>query len=378
MRQIYLDYNATTPIDPRVAEAMLPFVHEEFGNPNSGHAYGLRTRAAVADARARIAEFLGCVPAEVMFTSGGTESNNQAIKGAVWARRDRGRHLVTTAVEHPATLGPMRWLERDGGETTVVGCDARGAVSPDAVRDALRDDTVLVSVMHANNEVGTLQPVAEIAEICRGRGVLLHVDAAQSAGKVPVKLHDLGADLISVASHKMYGPKGVGVLVVREGVELENLMHGANQELGRRGGTENVILAVGMGAAASAADENLVGHAAHLQSLRNRLEHALLEHAGPAVVNGHPENRLPNTLSIGFPGLVAADVMAAAPEIACSAGAACHDGRTEISAVLSAMDVPHDVAAGTLRLSTGRFTRDEEIDTAVAILAGAAVDLRGS
>ncbi len=373
---IYLDYNATTPVDPRCAAAMAPYIHEVFGNPNSGHVFGRRAREGVESARRQLADFLGCTPAEVMFTSGGTESNNQAIKGAVWARRDRGRHLVTTAVEHPATLGPMRWLEREGGSTTVVGVDGFGMVDPAAIRDALRDDTVLVSVMHANNEVGTLQPVAEIAAICRERGVLLHVDAAQSAGKVPVRLDELGADLISVASHKMYGPKGMGVLVVREGVELENLMHGANQERGRRGGTENVILAVGMGAAAEAAGEDLEGHAGHLRALRDRLAAGLLEGAGPAVVHGHPERRLPNTLSIGFPGLIAADIMAAVPGIACSAGAACHDGKTKVTAVLAAMNVVEHVAMGTLRLSAGRFTQDEEIERAISLLICAIGDLR--
>jgi len=373
---IYLDYNATTPVDPRCAEAMAPYIHETFGNPNSGHVFGRNAREGVIRARGQLADFLGCTPAEIMFTSGGTESNNHAIKGAAWARRDRGRHMVTTAMEHPATLAPMRWLERDGGETTVVDIDDRAMVDPEAIRAALRDDTVLVSVMHANNEVGTLQPIAAIAEICRERGVLLHVDAAQSTGKVPVRLDELGADLISVASHKMYGPKGVGVLVVRRGVELDNLMHGANQEHGRRGGTENVILAVGMGAAAEAAGEDLSGHAEHLARLRDRLARGLLAQAGPAIVNGHPDVRLPNTLSIAFPGLIAAEIMAAAPGIACSAGAACHDGKSKMSAVLEAMGVPAEVAYGTLRLSVGRFTHEEEIDSAISLMINAVKGLR--
>jgi cysteine desulfurase len=373
---IYLDYNATTPIDPRCAEAMAPYIHETFGNPNSGHVYGQVASEGVARARQQIADFLGCSPTEVLFTSGGTESNNYAIKGTAWARRDRGRHMVTTAMEHPATLSPMQWLERDGGETTIVDVDKHSMVDPEAIRSALRDDTILVSVMHANNEVGTLQPIAEIADICHERGVLLHVDAAQSAGKVPVRLDELGVDMISVASHKMYGPKGMGVLVVREGVELENLMHGANQERGHRGGTENVILAVGMGAAAEAAAENFEEHAAHLAELRDRLTQKLLAADKSAVVHGHPDIRLPNTLSIGFPGLIAAEIMTAAPGIACSAGAACHDGRTKISAVLAAMGVPLKVAAGTLRLSVGRFTRDEEIDQAAALMTTAIAGLR--
>ncbi len=373
---IYLDYNATTPIDPRCAEAMAPYIHETFGNPYSGHIYGRLASEGVAHARQQMALFLGCSTTEILFTSGGTESNNHAIKGIAWARRNRGRHMVTTAMEHPATLNPVQWLERDGGETTIVGVDKHAMVDPEAIRSALRDDTILVSVMHANNEVGTVQPIAEIAEICHERGVLLHVDAAQSAGKIPVRLDELGADLISVASHKMYGPKGMGVLVVREGVELENLMHGADQERGHRGGTENVILAVGMGAAAEAADENLEGHAAHLADLRDRLMHKLLTADTSAVVHGHPDMRLPNTLSIGFPGLIAAEIMAAIPGIACSAGAACHDGRTKISAVLAAMGVPLKVAAGTLRLSVGRFTRDEEIDQAAALMTTAIASLR--
>lgn len=374
---LYLDYNATTPVDPRVAEAMAPFVHDVFGNPGSGHAFGRRAREGVDRAREQVAGLMGCTPAEVTFTSGGSEANNHALKGAAWSRRDRGRHLVTTAVEHPATLAPLRWLEAEGWELTVVGVDGFGRVDADEFATALRDDTVIASVMHANNEVGTLQPVAEIAAACRERGVLLHVDAAQSVGKVPVLLDEMGADLVSVAGHKLYAPKGVGALVIRDGVELEPLVHGASQESGRRAGTENVILAVGLGAAAELAAADLAsGHADELRAMRDQLQARLLEEAAPAVAHGHPELRLPNTLSISFPGLVAGAVMDAVPGVACSAGAACHDGRTKPSAVLDAMGVAPEVAVGTVRLSLGRFSHDDELDVAGRMLVKAAGELR--
>lgn len=369
---LYLDYNGTTPVDPRCVEAMVPLLRDGFGNPSSGHAFGRRARAAVDGARGALADLLGCAPDEVLLTSGGSESNNHALKGLCWARRDRGRHVVTTAVEHPAVLEPLRWLERQGWELTVVGVDAHGRVDPDRVIAALRPDTVLVSVMHANNEVGTLQPVAETAAACRARGVAVHCDAAQTVGKIPVRVDDLGVDLLSLAGHKLYAPKGVGALYVRRGVALENLMHGAGQEGGRRAGTENVVLAAGLGRAAELAAADLADEGPRLAALRDRLAARLRERVPDLVVHGHPRERLPNTLSAAFPGRLAASLQAACPGLACSAGAACHDVGAEPSAVLTAMGVAPELAAGTLRLSLGRFTRAEDVEAAAGMLAAAA------
>jgi len=368
---IYLDCNGTTPVDPRVADAMAPLMLEGFGNPSSGHVFGRRARAAVDHARAAVAALLGCAPDEILLTSGGSESNNHALKGACWAARDRGRHVVTTAVEHPAVLEPLRWLERDGWETTVVGVDAAGRVDPAAVAAALRPDTVLVSVMLANNEVGTLQPVAEIAGLAQGRGVLVHCDAAQAVGKIPVDVEDLGVDLLSVAGHKVYAPKGVGALYVRRGTPLENLVHGAGQEGGRRAGTENVILAAGLGRAAELAREDVAAEGPRLAALRDRLAGVLRAAVPDLVVHGHPTQRLPNTLSAAFPGRLAASLQAACPGLACSAGAACHDVGAKPSAVLTAMGVAPEIAAGTLRLSLGRFTRADEVEAAGRMLGEA-------
>lgn len=368
---LYLDYNGTTPVDPRVAAAVEPLLREGFGNPSSGHAFGRRARAALADARESLAALLGCAPDEVLLTGGGSESNNHALKGACWAARDRGRHVVTTAVEHPAVLEPLRWLARDGWETTVVGVDGTGRVDPDRLAAALRDDTVLVSVMLANNEVGTLQPVAEIAALCRARGVTMHCDAAQAVGKIPVDVDALGVDLLSVAGHKFYAPKGVGALYVRRGTKLENLLHGAGQEGGRRAGTENVALAAGLGRAAELARDDLAAEGPRLAALRDRLSDALRASVPGLVVHGHPTERLPNTLSAAFPGSLAADLQAACPGLACSAGAACHDAGARPSAVLTAMGVAPEIAAGTLRLSLGRFTRVTDVDAAAAMLADA-------
>lgn len=375
-KPLYLDTNATTPLDPRVAEAMQPYLREHFGNPSSGHTYGLTARAAVDRARGQVAGLLGCAPGEVVFTSGGSESNNWAIKGAAWARESRGRHLVISAVEHPATTAVCDWLAGRGWEVSVVPVDGQCRVDPNDVAQVLRPDTTLVSVMHANNEVGTVQPIAEIAAAAHAVGALMHTDAAQSAGKIPVNADALGVDLLSVAGHKLYGPKGVGALYVRDGIELENLVHGASQEDGRRAGTESVILAVGLGEAAALAVDDVDEESPRLAALRDRLQTALVEATPDAVVHAGGVERLPNTLSIGFPGLLAADLMARLDGIACSAGAACHAGGVTASAVLVAMDVPHAAAVGTLRLSMGRFTTDGEIERAIGMIGAAVAQLR--
>ncbi len=373
---IYLDTNATTPIDPRVADAMTPYLREHFGNPNSGHVYGRTALAAVDKARAQVAGLLGCAPNEVIFTSGGSESNNLAIKGAAWAREDRGRHLVISAVEHPATSAVCDWLAGRGWEVSVVPVDDNCLIDPADVAKALRPDTVLVSIMHANNEVGTVQPIAEIAAVAHEAGALMHTDAAQSAGKLPVRVDDLGVDLLSLASHKLYGPKGVGALYVRDGVTLENLVHGAKQESGRRAGTESVILVAGLGEAAALAAEDVEEEAPRLSAMRDRLQTALTEAAPATVVHARDVERLPNTLSIGFPGMLASDLMAKLDGIACSAGAACNDGGATASAVLMAMDAPFEAAVGTLRLSLGRFTTEDELDRATKMITAVVSDLR--
>lgn len=360
MRQVYLDYNASTPIADEVRESMLPYLTLAFGNPSSGHWAGASAREAVEKARDQVASLLGCVPSEVVFTSGGTEANNHALKGTFYAAGGRG-HIITTAVEHPAVIQPCRFLERLGAEVTVLPVDETGLVDPSDVAAALRPDTILVSVMHANNEVGTIQPISEIAAICREAGVLSHSDAAQSVGKIPTRANDLGVDLLSIAGHKFYGPKGVGALYVRESVRLEPLMHGAGHEGGRRAGTENVLLNVGLGAAASLADD--LGPASLMRDLRDRFWSLLRTEFGDRVVlNGHPEKRLPNTLNVAFLGSIGADVLAAMPEVAATTGSACHSGSVNMSPVLASMHTTDEVAAGTIRFSLGRATRWSDLE----------------
>jgi len=364
---IYLDYNATTPIDPRVADAMLPYLREHFGNPSSSHILGRRTSAAVAEARRQAAAFLGAKPDNIIFNSGGTEGNNHAIIGAALAGQERGRHLVTTAIEHPAVGDVFGHLESLGFTTTMVPVDRFGMVDPDQVAAAFTDQTVLVSIMHANNEVGTVQPVARIAAAARARGIISHSDCAQSAGKIPVGLEELGVDMLSVAGHKIYAPKGVGLLCVRSGMELPNLMFGAGHEGGRRPGTENILGIVGLGKACELAAADLSGETVRLAGLRDRLQAALLVEFPEAEVNGHPTARLPNTLSISFPNLTAADIIGQMPGVAVSAGAACHgDGGVTISKVLAAMGIHKEHALGTLRISVGRMTTASDLTKGLA------------
>ena len=366
MNDIYLDYNATTPIDPQVAEAMLPYVHGRFGNPSSGHSFGRAARQGVDLARRQVAAMLGCAEDDLIFTGGGTEANNHAIKGVAGAYRQRGNHVITTAVEHPAVTEVCRYLEGRGCRVTYLPVDEYGLVDPQQVADAITSDTLLVSIMHANNEVGAVMPIAEIAEIAHRHGVLIHSDCAQSIGKIPVKVDDLGVDLLSVAGHKLYAPKGIGALYVRPGVELEKLLHGANHEGDRRAGTENVIHMAGLGQACALIERNLPEYTRQMAAMRDRLERGLLDSGADARVNGHPEKRLPNTSSIAFRGLEADRILANLPTVAASAGAACHSDQVEVSHVLTAMRVPTEYAMGTLRLTVGRFTTEDEIDRAVA------------
>ena len=386
MADIYLDYNATTPIDPQVAEAMLPFVkgglNGLFGNPSSGHSFGLAAREGVDTARKQVAGMLGCDVDDLIFTSGGTEANNHAIRGVAGAYRERGNHIITSAVEHPAVTEVCRHLEGRGYRVTYLPVDEYGMVDPQQVEAAITPETLLVTIMHANNEVGTVMPIAEIADIAHRHGALLHSDCAQSVGKIPVRVDDLGVDLLSIAGHKLYAPKGIGALYIRPGVRLEKLMHGANHEQDRRAGTENVIEMAGLGRACELIEQNLSAYATHMAAMRDRLERGLLDSgsgsnwrcasglnwrcAAGARVNGHLEKRLPNTSSISFRGVEADRVLASLPTVAASAGAACHSDRVEVSHVLAAMNVPEEYAMGTLRLTVGRFTTEDEIDRAVA------------
>ena len=378
MKPVYLDYNATTPVDPAVADAVAHAVRDVWGNPSSTHEYGRRAHEAVDKARAQVAGLLGANADDIVFTGGGTEASNHAIKGAVYAGRGgllgrlfgglgRDAHIVTCAIEHPATLQPCEFLRRLGCKVTVVPVGGDGLVDPDAVRRALGRGATLVSVMHANNEVGTLQPIREIARLARERGALMHTDAAQSLGKVAVDVSELGVDLLTVAGHKLYAPKGVGALYVRRGVELEPLIHGAGHEAGRRAGTENVPYLVALGTACEVARQSLPAATARLRQLRDRLWDRLRSALGDKVVlNGHPEQRLPNTLNVNFVGQVGADLLARVPEVAASTGSACHEGQVSQSPVLCAMRVPPEIGKGAVRLSVGRFTTEDEIDRAAA------------
>lgn len=374
---IYLDFNATSPIAPEVAAAMRPYLDEQFGNPSSSHWYGVQAKRAVEEARGRLADLLGCEPDEIVFTSGGSESNNMAIKGIAPARSDRGGRIITSQIEHPAVTEVCRHLEERGFTITYLPVDGTGLVSVEDLRDAITADTILVTIMHANNEVGTVQPIAELATVAHERGVPFHTDAAQSLGKIPVRVDELGVDLLSVAGHKFYAPKGVGALYIRSGVTLDKFVHGADHERNLRAGTENVLEIVGLGAAAALAARDLETNAEHMRSMRDRMENGLLQAVPDLRINGNREQRLPNTLSVSFPHIEANTLLdEIGDEVAASAGAACHTDSIDVSAVLTAMAVPTEIAMGTIRFSTGRTTTAEEIDRAVTIVTEAVGRLR--
>jgi cysteine desulfurase len=377
---LYLDFNATTPLDPRVAAAMKPVLEQFHGNPSSSHVFGQRARQAVETARAQVAELLGTQPENIIFTSGGTEANNHAILGAAFSAPESRRRIVTSRIEHPAVTEVCQFLERFGFVTTYVDVDAHGTVDPDTMISALDKDTALVTLMLANNEVGTLQPVSEVAAAARRLGIPSHSDCAQAVGKIPVKLDQLGVDLISVAGHKLYAPQGIGVLVMREGVSVTNLMHGAGHEKGRRAGTENILEIVALGEACALVSQGLESEMTRLAALRDTLAAGLVSALDRCQVHGHPggaEHRLPNTLSIGFADAAAQDIMAAMPEVAVSAGAACHGGGAEMSHVLQAMGVAPEYGFGTLRISLGRTTTANQVDQALAHIVRAVQQVRG-
>lgn len=378
MKTIYLDYNATTPCAREVQEAMLPFLAEYYGNPSSGHVLGRASREAIEDARTQVGLMLGADRTEIVFTSGGTESNNLALKGVAFrgGHSPQG-HLIISAIEHPAIDEPARFLQNIGWDLTIVPCNPQGVVEPEVVAEALREDTRLVSVMHANNEIGTIQPIGEIVEVCHKQGVLVHTDAAQSVGKVEVNVGELGVDLLSVAGHKFYAPKGVGALYVRRGVQLEPLLHGAGHESGQRAGTENTAFIAGLGRAADLVRLNLESSIERMECLRDELASLIQEGIGEGLKqNGDGATTLPNTLSLRFPGVVGHDLLARVPELCASTAAACHSGDADISATLAALGLSPEEAQGTVRLSIGRNTTQYEVQRAASLLVGAWEDLR--
>jgi cysteine desulfurase len=368
---IYLDYNATTPVDPLVVDAMLPYLSIYFGNPSSSHAYAQLPRQAIAKARAQLAELLGCAPDEVTFTGCGSESDTLAIRGAALANRQRGNHIITQVTEHPAVLNVCRALERlHGFRVTYLPVDSTGYVNPADIEKAIDDQTILVSIMHANNETGTIQPIAHIAEIAHRYGALMHTDASQTVGKISTRVADLGVDLLTVAGHKLYAPKGIGALYIRHGIHLEPAIYGGGQEAGRRAGTENVAYMVALGAAAELAYQQLPTGQERLRQLRDlllqRLQNLL---PGQIHLNGHPSERLPNTLNISIDGVIGEEVLATTPALASSTGSACHEGSTEPSPVLLVMGHTRERALGALRLTLGRWSTEEEVMRSAILLA---------
>lgn len=365
---IYLDYNATTPILPEVFEAMVPWLREEFGNPSSHHVYGKRAKAAIETARAQVAQLIGSSSDEIIFTSGGTEANNLAIRGVLDAHPER-KHILTSNIEHPATAKPCAYLARLGYRVEVLGVNSLGQVNADEIEEKLDASSSLVTIMHANNETGVLQPITAISRVTHANGTFFHTDAAQSLGKVPVDVRALGVDLLSIAGHKLYAPKGIGALFIKKGVRLQPLVLGAGHEHGLRPGTENVAFIVGLGKACEIAGQTLEAEAERIHVLRDDLWARLNRFVPGITLNGHPTERLPNTLSVRFPGVSGTALLAQTPGIAASTGSACHDGHESASGVITAMGVRPDEALGTVRLTLGRGTTAAHIEEAAKQLA---------
>jgi cysteine desulfurase len=375
---IYLDYNATTPIDPRVAEAMLPYIHSYFGNPSSSHSFGAAPKQAVASAREHVAAMIGAsFPEEIVFTSGGSESNNLAIQGAAFALRNMGNHIVTSSTEHPAVLATCEYLSREHGfHITYVPVDRVGAVDPAAVEKAITPRTILITIMHSNNETGAMQPIQAIGVIARKHDVLFHTDAAQSIGKVGIDVAQLNVDMLTVAGHKCYAPKGIGALYVRRGIELQPQILGASQEYGVRSGTENVPYIVALGEACRLAKLELAERQSHLSDMRDHLHRHITDRLDGVYLNGSEEDRLPNTLNISIQGAVGVELLERLPKLAASTGSACHSGNVEPSQVLLQMGVSESLAKAAVRLSVGMNTTLEEIEEAAALLVQAAQHIR--
>jgi len=370
MRQVYLDHNATTPVHPEVLEVLIESLREDFGNPSSVHRYGRKTRVLVDEARDQVAALIGAPAASIVFCSSGTEANNTILKGVAAAKGDQGRHLVTSGIEHSAILDTCAYLEQQGFSVTYVPVDEHGVIDPEAVRAALTEHTILVSIMHANNEIGTLQPVAEIAQLARDRGILVHTDAVQSFGKIPLSVAALGVDFLSFSGHKLYAPKGIGGWYARQPATLPPLIHGGHQERGMRSGTENVAYITALGRACAIADRDMQTEAERLQTLQQRLEHGIMKQIPTARIQGADAPRLPNTTNVAFAGaegetlLMSLDLQG----VAVSTGSACSSGSLEPSHVLQAMDLAEELLNGALRFSMGRSTTSEDIDYVLQIL----------
>ena len=378
MKEIYMDYNATTPVDPRVAEAMLPYLREKFHNPSSIYSRAKEVKKAIEEAREKVARLIGAKPKEVIFTGGGSEADNHAIKGVAFALREKGNHIITSAVEHHAVLHTCQFLEKMGFEVTYLPVDRYGIVEPEVLKEAIREDTILVSIMMANNEIGTIEPIKELAEIAHERGVLFHTDAVQAVGKIPVNVKELGIDMLSLSAHKFYGPKGVGGLYVRWRVKIPSLIHGGGQERGRRAGTENVAGIVGSGKAAEIAMEEMGEEERKIRPLRDKLERELVRRIPQVIVNGHPEKRLYNTLNICVKGIEGEGMLALLDMngISASSGSACTSGSLEPSHVLLAIGLPHEIAHGSLRFSLGKYNTEEDVDKVIEVLPGIVERLR--
>lgn len=368
MKPIYLDYNATTPIAPEVVEAMKPFLEDNFGNPSSKHWYGIQVKKAVELARKQIADLIDANLDEIIFTSGGTESNNFAIKGIAFAHKNRGNHIITSSVEHPAVSNVCKFLVSQGFDITYLPVNKFGQINPEDVEKVITSKTILISIMHANNEIGTIQPISRISKIAKKNNIFFHSDAAQSVGKIPVNVNEMGIDLLSIAGHKLYAPKGIGALYIRRGTKLQKLIHGANHEQNLRAGTENVLGIVGLGKACEIAKRDLDKNFKYMKKMRDRLHHKLKNSNLNFRLNGHPEKSLPNTLNLSFFKIDASDALSKMPDIAASAGAACHYNKVETSAVLKAMKISPEYSMGTIRFSVGKFTTENEIDDAAEII----------
>jgi cysteine desulfurase len=373
---IYLDHNATTPVDPEAVKAMMPYFQEEFGNPSSGYLLGTRAKEGVDRARQEVALLLKCQNPEVIFTSGGTESNNMVLKGLIDFKNPQKFHIITSAVEHPAVLNPALFLMELGVKITILPVDKLGQVDPKDVHKAILPNTTLITIMMANNETGTLQPIEEISKIAKIHDIPIHTDAAQAVGKMEVAMDDMGVDFLTVAGHKLYGPKGIGALYIRNGQDITPLIHGAGQEAGKRAGTENVILAAGLGAACGIARKRLKNDIREMETLRNRLQALLLEGLDGLVLNGHASERLPNTLNLSVPGLEGSKILEGLPSIMASTGAACHDQTVKLSHVLSAMGVARKAGMGALRLTVGRSNTIEQIEEAAELIINRVKNMR--
>ena len=361
---IYLDYNATTPIDKEVADAMLPYLYGDFGNPSSSHVLGLTAKNAIEYARNQVASLLNASVEEIVFTSGGSESNNTVLKGVAHTYKSKGNHIITSQIEHPAILNPCKYLEGLGYEVSYVPVDQYGIVDPADIENLITENTILVTIMHSNNETGTIQPIEEISKVCKKHQVLFHTDASQSIGKIAVDVKSLGIDFLTVAGHKLYAPKGIGALYIRDGIHIEPLIHGAGHENGRRAGTENIILEVGLGKDCEISISAM--KSTKVKELTDYFYTRLKEHFGETIhLNGHPEKRLPNTLNVSFVGYNGHEVLNHLEGIAASTGSACHSGMTSISPVLNAMGVTDEVGRGAVRFSLGRYTTKADIDTVI-------------